>query len=242
MNEALVVLVRGSIAFFTLIIFARVLGKQQISQLTFFDYVLGISIGSTAASLTTDLTSRAWPHWVGLVTWTVLVYAAQFITLKWRYASKYVDGEPVVVVMEGSIMENAMKKMRYRIADLQEQLRSAGVFDINQVQYAVLETNGTLSVLKKSIHQPVTPGDLKLPLQNQSMASELIFDGIIVDRNLQERGLSREWLQSELEQRGIYSSSDVFLATVDNFGTIYIDTYQDHIYKPINISDYPGPY
>lgn len=242
MNEALVVFVRGLIAFFTLLIFARLLGKQQISQLTFFDYVLGISIGSTAASLTTDLSSRAWPHWVGLITWTALVFAAQFITMKWRYASKYVDGEPVVVVMEGAIMENAMKKMRYRIVDLQEQLRAAGVFDINQVQYAVVETNGTLSVLKKPVYQPVTPRDLKLPPQNQSMASEIIFDGVVVDENLKERGLSREWLLNELELRGVYSFSDVFLATVDNFGALYIDTYQDHIYKPINISDYPGPY
>ena len=123
LNEALVVMVRGIIAFFTLLIFARLLGKQQISQLTFFDYVLGITIGSIAANLTTDLTSRAWPHWVGLAVWTILVLALQWLTLKWRYASKYIDGEPTVVIMNGKIMEDAMRKLRYRTSELLEQLR-----------------------------------------------------------------------------------------------------------------------
>lgn len=93
MSEALVEIVRALIGFFTLLIFARLLGKQQISQLTFFDYVLGITVGSTASSLTTDLTSRAWPHWVGLVTWVLAVLALQVITLKWRYASKYMESQ-----------------------------------------------------------------------------------------------------------------------------------------------------
>ena len=146
MNETAVVIVRGIIAFFSLLIFARLLGKQQISQLTFFDYVLGITIGSIAASLTTELDSRAWVHFVGLVVWTASVLVLQLISEKWRYASKYVDGEPVVVVMNGKIMEDTMKKLRYRAVDLMEQLRDKGVFDLNEVEFAILETNGKLSV------------------------------------------------------------------------------------------------
>ena len=90
MNEGLVVLVRSIISFFTLLIFARLLGKEQISQLTFFDYVLGITIGSIAASLTTDLSSRAWPHWIGLLCWAGLGYLMELISMKWRYAAKYI--------------------------------------------------------------------------------------------------------------------------------------------------------
>lgn len=96
MNEGLIVLVRGIIGFFTLLIFTRILGKQQVSQLTFFDYVVGITIGSTASTLTTDLTSNAWPHWVGLVTWTSLCLILQFITLKLKVAEKYLDGERAI--------------------------------------------------------------------------------------------------------------------------------------------------
>lgn len=242
MNEALVVLVRGLIGFFSLLIFARMMGKQQISQLTFFDYILGISIGSIAASLTTDLTSRAWPHFVGLVTWSACVLLLQIITVKWRYASKYVDGEPVVLIMNGQIMEQAMKKIRYRITDLQEQLRNAGAFNINEVQIAILETDGQLSVLKMPAYQPVTPHDLKLSVQPISMSSELIYDGVVVDHNLQQRNLSREWLNQQLANNNIASPSEVFLATVDDYGTLFIDTYRDHLTKFVNISDYPGPY
>ena len=84
MNEAAVVFVRGIISFLTLLIFTRLLGKQQVSELTFFDYILGITIGSIAATLTTDLSSRAWPHWVGLATWTGAVWFLQWITLHFR--------------------------------------------------------------------------------------------------------------------------------------------------------------
>lgn len=135
MNEALVEFVRALMAFFTLLIFTRVLGKQQISQLTFFDYILGITVGSVAASMTTDLTSRAWPHWIGLVTWIAAAFAMQWITIKWRSASKYIDGEPIILIWNGKIMDQAMKKMRYRISDLTEQLRGKDVFHISQVDF-----------------------------------------------------------------------------------------------------------
>src|SRR5665254_5799 len=95
MDEGLVVLVRAFIGFFSLLIFTRVMGKEQISQLNLFDYMLGITIGSMAATMTTDLSSRAWPHWVGLITWCLLGYLMDLITTKWRYASKVLEGEPV---------------------------------------------------------------------------------------------------------------------------------------------------
>lgn len=155
MNEVLVVVVRGIIAFFTLLIFTRILGKTEISQLTYFDYVNGITIGSIAATLTTNLNERALPEWVGLATWTGAVIIMQLIALKSRYLSKYLNGEPVVVIMNGQIMEDAMKKMRYHLNELLVQLREKGVFDISQVEFAVLETSGKLSVLKKSTYQPV---------------------------------------------------------------------------------------
>jgi uncharacterized membrane protein YcaP (DUF421 family) len=237
LNEALVVFVRGLISFATLLIFARFLGKQQISQLTFFDYVLGITIGSTASSLTTDLDSKAWPHWIGLITWTGAVILTQLISIKWRSAHKYLNGEPTVVIMNGKIMENSMKKMRYTADDLMQQLRLAGEFDISKVEFAVLETNGQLSVLKKTQYQPVTPHDLKLSTNYQGISTELIYDGIIIDQNLQQVNLDRKWLYAELKKHGIKSTSEVFMAVLDSTGNLYIDTYKDHISTPSDIND-----
>jgi uncharacterized membrane protein YcaP (DUF421 family) len=240
MSEAWVEMVRGLIGFFTLLIFARLLGKQQISQLTFFDYVLGITVGSVAGSLTTDLTSRAWPHWVGLVTWIICVLILQYVTLKSRYAAKYINGEPTIVVMDGRIMEGAMRTLRYRATDLLEQLREKGVFDLDQVAYAVLEPDGQLSVLKKAQHQPVTPQDLNMTPRYAGMSIELIYDGKVMEQNLRQLGKDGEWLQAQMRARGFRGPEDIFLMLVDSQGRLFVDPYKDSA-EIIDPGDFPGP-
>ncbi|MEA4884007.1 MAG: DUF421 domain-containing protein [Clostridia bacterium] len=242
MSETLVVIVRAVIGFFTLLIYTRVLGKQQISQLTYFDYILGITIGSIAAALTTDLTVTAWPHWVGLTVWTTAGLAMQWVTLKWRFASKYMDGEPTVVIMNGKIMEGAMRKARYRASDLMEQLRVKDTFDLGEVEFAILETNGTLSVLKKSQFHPVTRSDMNLPSQYQGISTELVYNGVVVDQNLEQVHLDRAWLATELRRKGVSDASEVFLATLDTSGSLYVDTFRDHVASPVDTGDFPGPY
>lgn len=242
MNEGLVVLVRSIIAFFSLLIFTRIIGKEQISQLTFFDYVLGITIGSIAASLTTDLSSRAWPHWVGLITWAALGYLMEIVTLKWRYVSKVLEGEPVIVIMNGKIMEKALKKAKYRVSDILELMRNQGVFDPNEVDFAIIESNGRLSILKKAEHLPLTPKDMNIPVKNSGISTELIYDGILIEENLRQLNKDKEWLMNELKEHGINNISEVFLVTLNPEGSIYIDKYDDHITKVTDIGDYQGPF
>lgn len=227
MSEGLVVVVRSIIGFFTLLILARVLGKQQISQLTFFDYVLGITIGSIAATLSVELSSRAWPHWVGLMVWAVIVWALQWLTLKNRKAAKYMVGEPTVVIMNGQILEDAMRSIRYTLADLLEQLREKGIFDLKQIGFAVLESDGKLSVLLKPEFLPATLQDLNLTPSASGLNDELILDGVIIHENLKKANIDRPWLEKELKTKGISHVSEVFLATIDSSGNLYLDTYQD---------------
>jgi len=228
MNEGIVVLVRSIIGFFTLLIMARILGKQQISQLTFFDYVLGITIGSIAATLSVDLSSRAWPHWVGLMVWALIVWALQWFTLKYRSAAKYIVGEPTVVIMNGQIMEDAMRTIRYTLGDILEQLRDKGIFDLKQVGFAIVETNGKLSVLLKPEFLPVTPQDLKLTPQTSGLSTELVYDGVIIEENLKQSNVDQLWLEKELKKKGIANISEVFLAVIDGSGNLYVDTYKDN--------------
>lgn len=242
LNEGLVVLVRSIIGFFSLLIFTRIIGKEQISQLTFFDYVLGITIGSIAASLTTDLSSRAWPHWVGLITWAALGYLMEIITLKWRYAAKVLEGEPDIIIMNGKILEKTLKKSKYRASDILELLRNQGIFDLNQVNYAIMESNGQLSVLKKPEHQPLTPNDMNIQVKDTGISTELIYDGILFTENLKQLGKNEAWLMTQLKAQGINNFSEVFLATLNPEGSIYIDKYDDHIQKTIDIGDYKGPF
>lgn len=242
MNEGLVVFVRAIIGFFSLLIFARILGKQQISQLTFFDYVLGITLGSISGSLTTDLSSRAWPHWVGLISWAVLGYLMELISLKWRYASKCLEGEPTIVIMDGKIMEDVLKKMKYTVAELLALLRSKDIFNLNEVAYAILEPNGDISVLKKPEYLPLTPKDMNITVKPSGISTEMIYDGIVIEENLRQLNKDKKWLLEQLKIQGIKDPSEVFLLTLDPGGNLYIDKYNDHMKKITDMSDYKGPY
>lgn len=232
MSETAVVIVRSLIAFFTLIIFTRFLGKQQVSQLTFFEYVLGITIGSIAGTLSVDLSSRAWPHWVGLSVWTFTVFMMQKISLKWPKASKYLTGKPAIVIMNGKILEENMANMRYNLTDLLEQLREKDVFDLNQVAFAVLENNGELSVLLKPEYQPVTRGDLHFPPQTTNLNVEIIIAGKLLPEKLKQVDKDEKWLIKELNKKGIKKYDEVFLAAYNpaNSG-LYIDKYEDKLKK-----------
>lgn len=227
MDEALIVLVRGIIGFFTLLIFTRILGKQQVSQLTFFDYVVGITIGSTASTLTTDLTSSAWSHWVGLLTWTVLCFVLQLLTLKSKTAEKLLDGEPTIIISNGKILEKSMKKFRYTIGDLLSQLRDKGVFDLDEIAYAVLEKDGKLSILKKTEYDSVTPKDLKLETPTDSIDIEVIYDGSILQDNLASINRNKMWLMTKLKKQGVKDAAEVFLATYNATSGLFIDLYED---------------
>ncbi|KEH98999.1 hypothetical protein Z962_08625 [Clostridium botulinum C/D str. BKT12695] len=228
MNEGLVVVVRGIIGFFTLLIFARLLGKQLISELTLFDYIIGITIGSTASSLTTDLTSRAWPHWVGITIWVLLAIIFQFITLKSKPASDYIDDKPTIIMLDGKILESNMRKRRYRLDDLLAQLRSKDIFDLNEVKFALLEKDGTLSVLKKSEYNHVTLKDLNITAPQARPSFQIIYDGVIIDKNLQNCNKNIDWLNEQLNLRNI-KVSEVFLASLCPPDNLYIDLYKDHI-------------
>ncbi|WP_160685518.1 DUF421 domain-containing protein [Clostridium sp. C2-6-12] len=242
MNEGLVVLVRSIISFFSLLIFAKILGKQQISQLTFFDYTLGITIGSIAATLTTDLSSRAWPHFVGLFVWAFLGYLMELITEKWRYAAKYIEGEPTIIIMNGKIMEDALKKMKYTAADIMGLLRIKDVFDLSQVDFAIIEPNGQLSVLKKPEYEPLTPKDMSIVKAPSGISTELIYDGVLIGQNLKQLNKSEKWLMDQLKMHEVKDISDVFLATLTPSGSLFIDKYDDHMIKITDIGDYKGPY
>ena len=242
MNEGLVVVVRAIISFFSLLIFAKILGKEQISQLTFFDYILGITIGSIASEATVDLSSRSWPHFVGLLSWAVLAYLMQYISLKWRYAAKVVEGEPVIVIMNGKIMDNVLRKMKLRASDILELLRNQGIFDPNEVDYAILEPNGSLSVLKKPEYLPLIRKDMNIEVKPTGISTELIYDGKLIEQNLQQMHKDKKWLMNQLKSYGIKDVSEAFLVTLNDAGSLYVDKYNDNIKKIKDIGDYKGPY
>ena len=220
-----------SLVFISLLVFTRILGKTQVGQLTFYEYISGITIGSLAANIAAADVDKVWSHFYDLVLFVVLTYAVSVITLKSRPLRKLMDGSPTIVVENGSIVEENMHSLRYDLDELHGQLREQGVLDPAEVQYAILETTGKLSVIKKTDYQPLTKSDFNIHLPDPVFPVELIMDGIIIERNLDRQNHSKGWLKQQLAERSIHDISEVTYAGIDSKGQLFINRKTDSQYS-----------
>ena len=228
---------RAVIAFLAILIIARVLEKERAGQLTYYEYLAGITTGIIAGGIVTQTWISPWPLLLALLVFSVLNYLVRFISLKSRVARKVLAGEPTLIIQNGKIMEQKMKQLHYNIDGLLMQLRSQGVFNISDVEFAVLEANGRLSVLLKADKMPVTTGDLQLESKYQGLSSELIMDGEIIYQNLDQNNLDEAWLINELKKQGIKAPGDVHLASLDAQGNLYVDKKDDEVVHDTRIQD-----
>ncbi|MGF7057605.1 YetF domain-containing protein [Brassicibacter mesophilus] len=225
------VFVQTLLAFFSILYITRLLGRQQVSQLTFHEYINGITFGSIAATLATDVNQKTWQHLLGLILFGVLTFLVSLITLKKRSVRKVLEGEPILVIQNGQILENNMKRTRYNVDDLGLLLRQADCFTPDDVEYGILEMNGLLSVIKKGEKRNVTLGDLDLPPKPETIPTELIIGGQIIYENLRKREISGKDLINNLNMFGVNKVDEVMYATIDENGKMYVDKYDDKL-KP----------
>lgn len=241
MEETWVVAVRSIIAFLTLIIYTRVLGKQQMGNLTYFDYINGITIGSIAGTFATDLSSKAWIHFVALTIFTIITIIFQYITLKNRTISKLMDSDPTLIIQNGKILEQNLSKMRVKFDELTMMLRQKDVFDITTLDYAILEPDGSLSVVLKPENQPVTAKDMHMHPPKNKLMTEIIIDGLLIKQNLEERHKDINWLSEQLKKQKITIQDIAFAAILPN-DKLYVDLFEDKITEKIDMGDYEGPF
>lgn len=221
-------ILRTTFAFVVLLVLARMLGKKQLSQLTFFNYVTGITIGSIAANITTSTTMPYWDGLISLLLWSLLTLIVGYISLKPGRIRVILDGEPTIIIKKGKILEKAMAGCHLNMDDLSMMLREKNIFSLGEVEYAIFEPDGEISILKKAEHQSLTKQDVKLSEPSPLFVpTEIIVDGKIVERNLRELNLSQEWLEKELRKQQISSVQEVFYAEVKGDGTLYIDKKED---------------
>ncbi|MGE5473594.1 MAG: DUF421 domain-containing protein [Ignavibacteriales bacterium] len=216
------IVLRNVSAILILFILARLMGKKQISQLNFFDYVVGISIGSIAAAFSVDRKISYFEGVISLVIWSVLSIFVAYLSLKSLKARKLLEGELRILIENGRIIEENLRKERFNINDLVEELRMKGIFNLSDVEFALLETSGRVSVKLKSQKQPVTPYDIGIPTTYQGLSTNLIIDGEIIKENLAYVKLDEAWLKSELNKKNIHSFKEVLLASLDTEGSLYI--------------------
>lgn len=216
-------ILRSTLSFFTILVLARVIGKKQLSQLTFFHYITGITIGSIAANLSTQYELDYWDGFISLIWWALLTLIISYITLKSSKARVFFDDRPTILIQNGVLLKNGMKKARLHADELSMLLREQGIFSFNEVLYAVFETNGELSVLKKPANSSATKQDVKGNLTPPTyMPTMLITDGKIIHKNLKELNLTEDWLLKELNQHNIQNLEDVFFAQILENGSLYI--------------------
>jgi len=217
---------RLAIAFLTLLILTRIMGRKEISQMTFFNFVSGISIGTIGASLAIDSTLSVRNGLIALVVWSIFTIALGFIDIKNKRFREVIEGQPKILIKNGKIMEDALRSVRLDVDALNALLREKNVFSVFDVDYAIFEIDGKLSVMKKETQQFVTKSDMGIQ-QNKPhiypISTEVITDGRIISVNLKKLNLTNEWLEQQLQSSGIKSVTDVFYAEVGKDGNLYID-------------------
>lgn len=218
-----VVIIRSFISFFALLILVRLMGKQQVAQLTFFDYIVGITIGSIAATMSVQVNENSFAALSGMVTWAVLAILLAVFGMHNTKFRRMVDGQATVVVKDGKILEDNLKKVRIPIEELMSELRTQGVFSMADVEYALFEPGGKISIQKKSDKQSLTPSDMKIPVQYDGLPKTLILDGEIQNEQLKALGVSKAWLHHQLDKQNIREFSEVSLAQLDTKGNLYVD-------------------
>jgi uncharacterized membrane protein YcaP (DUF421 family) len=225
--DFVLILIRSIIAFILLLVLTRIMGKKQLSQLTFFDYVVGITIGSIAATMSVDKNIQISNGVVSLVIWGVFPIVLGFLGMKSRRFLRLTDGRPSIVIKNGEVLEESMRKNQIAIDELMMLLREKGVFKVDDIEIAILETNGELSVMKKTDLEAITPRLLGMKVTLERAPSLLIVDGHILNKNLSTLGYSKKWLMNEIEIQGAQSLNDIFLAQVDSKGNLFVDLYED---------------
>ena len=193
-NELLNVVIRALISLITLFLISKLIGKKQVSQLSLFDYVIGISIGNFAAEMTINLESDEIYGIVAVILFGFIAYLVSILTMKSIKLRRFFMGTPTILIEHGKLIQDNFYKVRYDINDMLEQCRVNGYFDISEIEYAIVEANGELSILPKDENRPVTIKDMKLKPNKQGLCANVIIDGKIMYKNLEIIDKDEKWL------------------------------------------------
>lgn len=215
------------LSFFVLWFGLRVLGKKQIGELSIYNVATIAAVGEMASSLATDLHHDPFNFIVPLLSYFFLTYLMTYSSLKSQFARKIFEGSPTIVVSNGQILEQNLKKLRLSSDNLFIKLREEKIFNLKEIEFAIMEPDGKLSVLLKPPYQTVTAEKLHLTPEYQGLPTILIREGQFVEESLNKVGITKSWLITQLQAQKVHDVSEVFLAQLDTSGQLYIDLIND---------------
>jgi len=215
MNEIFTVIIRSIISLTVLFIVTKLLGKKQVSQLSLFDYVIGISIGNFAAEITMNMEIHFINGIIAMTVFGLMAFSVSILTMKSIILRRFFMGTPTILIQKGKILEKNLKKVKFDVNDLLEECRSKNYFDINDIEYALLESKGTVSILPKDENKIITKKDMNIKPIKKSLVANIIIDTKIMKQNLENMNKDEEWLKQQLNEKGYKETDNILLATLD---------------------------
>ena len=193
---------------------AKIMGHKQMAQLDFFDYINGITIGSIAAEMATEL-EAPWKPLIAMVIYGAVSISLTLIAHKFPKTRKYINGTPTIIMNNGKLYPKNMKKAKLELSEFMVMCRQEGYFNINDIQTAIFEYNGRLTILPISNQRPLTPEDMNISPESEEINTEIIMDGEILHENLKRLGLNLTWLENQLKKQKYKNAKEIFLGICD---------------------------
>jgi len=212
---------RATFTYLYLLILTKIMGQREIGKLGLFDFIISVTMGSVSAGVLSNSQTALRNILITVGTLALWQIVISYISLKSGKIRRVVEEEPIILVQNGQLLENAMKKTRVNIDDLMSLLRQKNYFNLHQIEFAVLEPNGKISVLPKSQNRPITPLDLNISTKYEGYPSMLIQDGNILTENLKLINLDEKWLMNQLQNNNISDAKEILVAMLDTRGQLY---------------------
>ncbi|MEY8001047.1 DUF421 domain-containing protein [Clostridium sp. Mt-5] len=207
-----------------LLILGRIIGRKLISRITFYDFIVGVALGSIAVRIALGSQESPFLAAISVIVISVLVIITDYLNIKNFKFRILLDGEPVTLISNGKILDCNLKKMKISIDQLMMQLREKDIFNIEDVEFAIIESDGELTVLPKTNKQLITAGDLNISINYTGLTSDIIVDGKIMHSNLKSTNHDEKWVREQLKDHNIRDVKEVFYAGLNAAGILYVST------------------
>lgn len=208
------IIILSFVSLAVLFIITKIMGFRQISEMSFFDYVIGITIGSIAAEMATNIDLEWWKGILAMVVYGVVGVLLSVLAQKSVKARKFISGKPIIIIERGKISKEGMRKARVELDDLLTSARVNGYFNLSDIDYAIMETTGKISFQPVAQKRQLNPKDFNFAPEREGLYINVIMDGHIIDDNLSVAGVTKKELDNMLKAKGD-KLENIFLGTID---------------------------